>query len=104
MTVNLLPGQDVFTVTTMAAKIEALLRGMGCGYVPEPMVREHLRSGRLVQRHTQRAAVAVAMGYAWRCANGPANRASLGLGLQWWLQQLSSATTRQALLERHTAS
>ncbi len=104
MTVNLLPGQDVFTVTTMAAKIEALLRGMGCGYVPEPLVREHLRSGRLVQRRTQRAPVTAAMGYAWRCANGAANLAALGLGLQWWLKQLSSAATRQALLERHAAS
>jgi DNA-binding transcriptional LysR family regulator len=104
MTVNLLPGQDVFTVTTMAAKIEALLRGMGCGYVPEPLVHEHLRAGRLVQRRTQRAAVKAPMGYAWRCANGAANLASLGLGLQWWLKQLSSAATRQALLERHTAS
>ncbi|MEO7852658.1 MAG: LysR family transcriptional regulator [Rubrivivax sp.] len=103
MTVNLLPGQDVFTVTTMAAKIEALLRGMGCGYVPEPMVRAQLRSGRLVQRRTQRAPMVAPLGYAWRCANGAANVAALGLGLQWWLQQLSGAATRQALLERHAA-
>lgn len=101
LTVNLLPGQDVFTVTTMAAKIEALLRGMGCGYVPEPMVRAQLRTGQLVQRRTQRAPASVPLGYAWRCAGGAANLAALGLGLQWWLQQLSSATTRQALIERH---
>ena len=102
MTVNLLPGQDVFTVTTMAAKIEALLRGMGCGYIPEPMVREELRAGTLVQRRTLRPAYSAPMGYAWRCANGAANLAALGLGLQWWLKQLASAATRRALLERHS--
>ena len=37
MTVNLLPGQDVLTVPSMRAKLEALLRGLGCGYVPEPL-------------------------------------------------------------------
>ena len=102
ITVNLLPGQDVFTVTSMAAKIEALLRGMGCGYIPEPMVREHLRSGLLVQRRTQRPSLSAPIGYAWRCTNAPANLAALGLGLQWWLQQLASPATRRALLERHS--
>jgi DNA-binding transcriptional LysR family regulator len=33
-TVNLLPGQDVLTVSTMSDKIEALRRGLGCGFVP----------------------------------------------------------------------
>ena len=41
------------------------------------------------------------MGYAWRCGSGRRERASLGLGLQWWLKQLAVPTTRQALLERH---
>jgi hypothetical protein len=72
--------------------------------VPEPLVREHLRSGRLVERRTQRAPAKVPMGYAWRCANGAANLASLGLGLQWWLEQLASTTTRRALLDRNGAA
>ncbi|HEY9239678.1 MAG TPA: LysR substrate-binding domain-containing protein, partial [Burkholderiaceae bacterium] len=55
MTVNLLPGQDVLTVSSMQLKIDALLRCMGCGFVPEPMVREHVAAGRLVVRPVQRA-------------------------------------------------
>jgi len=102
ITVNLLPGQEVLTVTTMAAKVEALLRGLGCGYVPEAMAREQLRSGQLLQRRTLRASPAVPIGYAWRCGSGGKRRATLGLGLQWWLQQLASPTTRRALLERHS--
>ena len=39
-------------------KLEALLRGLGCGYIPETMVRNHLDAGRLVARRTLWPAVA----------------------------------------------
>jgi DNA-binding transcriptional LysR family regulator len=102
VTINLLPGQDVFTVPTMAAKIEALLRCIGCGYVPEPQVREHLRTGRLVVKAVQRARLPAQFAYAWRgTATSQPRKAPQGLALQWWLNQLESPTTRAALLERH---
>lgn len=94
-TVNLLPGQDVLTVPTVAAKVEALLRCLGCGFVPEPQVRDHLRAGRLVARAVARQRVPARFGYAWRRSAG------LGQALQWWLGQLESPTTRAALLDRH---
>ena len=100
LTLNLLPGQDVLTVSSMAAKTEALLRGLRCGFVPEPIVREHLAAGRLLHKRTQRPNPPAKMGYAWRCGSGRRERASLGLGLQWWLNQLAAPTTRRALLER----
>ena len=46
ITVNLLPGQDVLTVASTQAKIEAQIRCMGCGYIPEPMARPHVEAGR----------------------------------------------------------
>jgi len=102
VTVNLLPGQDVFTVTSMGAKIEALMRCLGVGFVPEPQVREALRLGRLVARQVQRTRQPALFGYAWRSAATPQPRkAPQGLALQWWLQQLDSPATRHALLERH---
>ena len=102
LTVNLLPGQDVLTVPTMAAKTEALLRCLGCGYVPLPQVREHLRSGRLVAKAVQRQRLPAQFGYAWRAAAASQpRRAPQGLALQWWLGQLDSPTTRRALLEQH---
>jgi DNA-binding transcriptional LysR family regulator len=107
-TVNLLSGQDVLTVGSMQLKIEALLRCMGCGFVPEPMVREHVASGRLVVLPVQRANPAGRLGYAWRAPDGRAPGAGrkpmLGLALRWWLSQLDSPTTRQALLERHSVA
>lgn len=104
LTVNLLPGQDVLTVSNMAAKIEALLRALGCGFVPEAFVREQLAAGRLVTRPTVRPNPPVKLGYAWRCGSGRRDRAALGLALQWWLKQLATPTTRRALLERQSAA
>lgn len=105
-TVNLLPGQDVLTVSSMQLKIDALLRCMGCGFVPEPMVREHVAAGRLVIKPVQRAGSIGRLGYAWRVPDGSApgagRKPQIGLALRWWLAQLDSATTRQALLERHS--
>jgi DNA-binding transcriptional LysR family regulator len=97
LTVNLLPGQDVLTVPSMQAKIDALLRGLGCGHLPEPMARGHLQAGRLVQRNTRAGVPEGRLHYAWR-AGGPA---ATGRALRWWLQQLESPTTRAALIERH---
>ena len=98
ITVNLLPGQDVLTVPSMRSKLEALLRGLGCGFLPEPLARAQLEAGRLVRKETARASPLARLHYAWR-----AERGALGLGraLQWWLLQLESPVTRLALLERH---
>jgi DNA-binding transcriptional LysR family regulator len=102
VTVNLLPGQQVLTVASVPAKIEAHLRGLGCGFIAEPMVREHVRAGQLVLRKVQRRRGLVRLAYAWRRALTDEGRpVPVGLALQWWLQQLESPTTRQALLERH---
>ncbi len=99
VTVNLLPGQDVLTVPSMRAKLEALLRGLGCGYVPEPLARPHLQAGHLVRKHTVRGDATAQLYYAWRTERG--GTAGLGRALQWWLQQLESPVTRRALIERH---
>ena len=105
MTVNLLPGQDVLTVANMQTKIEALLRGLGCGFAPEPMTHDHIAAGRLVVKQVQRSRQAARLGYAWRLplparsvGSGPPQT---GLALQWWLGRLGNAATRRALLARH---
>jgi len=98
LTVNLLPGQDVLTVPHMRAKLEAQLRGLGCGFLPEPMARAHLEAGHLVRKETARNVLAGGLHYAWRAERGAAG---LGRALRWWLEQLESPVTRRALLERH---
>ena len=97
LTLGLLGGQDVLTVPTMRAKLDAQLRGLGGGFVPEPMARPFIDSGRLVLKQVERPTRLVRLNYAWHSGGG----LGPGRALQWWLGQLESATTRLALLERH---
>lgn len=95
VTLGLLGGQDVLTVPTMRAKLEAQLRGLGGGFLPECLARAYVDTGRLVERRVQRPDRIVVVSYAWREAAGQQHE---GRALQWWLQQLESPTTRAALL------
>jgi DNA-binding transcriptional LysR family regulator len=113
LSVGLLGGQDVLTVPTMQHKLEAQLRGMGCGFLPECLARPYIAAGRLVVKTVDRSRSPVAMSYAWRgatpqpvkksakaaAAAGPAGMP--GRALSWWLEQLASPLTQLALLERH---
>ncbi len=94
VTIGLLAGQDVFTVATMQAKLDAQLRGLGGGFLPECMARPHIEAGHLVVKKTERPQRVVRVSYAWRSGNNRNN----GRALQWWLQQLESPATRDALL------
>ena len=96
-TFGLLAGQDVFTVASMQAKLDAQLRGMGGGNVPLCMANAFIDTGRLVVKKTERGQRQVSVHYAWR--GGKSNTS--GRALQWWLQQLESPATRAALLENH---
>jgi len=97
MTFGLLGGQDVFTVATMADKLDAQLRGLGSGFVPECMAGAYIETGRLVVKKTDRPERVVRLHYAWRSVA----KSGHGRALAWWLAQLESAATRAALLERH---
>nr|WP_315241399.1 LysR family transcriptional regulator [uncultured Albidiferax sp.] len=100
LTFGLLGGQDVLTVPSMRAKLEAQLRGLGCGFLPEGLARPYLETGRLVSRAVERPSRVIHLNYAWRAeASGTHGRA-----LQWWLQQLKSPATRAALLERQQSN
>lgn len=96
MTIGILPGQDVLTLPSMAAKLEAQLRGLGCGFLPEPMVRPHVAAGRLIQKEVDSPPRVARTHYAWRQTG-----AQPGLALTWWLHQLASPATRKALLDLH---
>ena len=101
LSIGLLAGQDVFTVASMPAKLDAQIRGLGAGFLPTCLAQPHIDSGRLVAKRVERTERQNLLSYAWR-----KNRMSgRGRALQWWLAQLQSPVTRTALLgERGTAS
>ena len=95
LTIGLLGGQEVLTVPGMPAKLEAQLRGLGAGFLPEYMARPHITAGRLVEKRVERPQRIAKGSYAWQ-----AGQARPGRALQWWLAQLEKPATRRALLSR----
>ena len=111
MTVGLLGGQDIFTVPGMLAKLDAQLRGLGTGFLPDYLARPHIDTGRLVEKVVAQPPRVVRVSYAWRDKDmgnlvgtkregNEGSNGKPGRALQWWLKQLDNATTRRALLER----
>jgi DNA-binding transcriptional LysR family regulator len=94
LTIGLLGGQDVFTVPSMTAKLEAHLRGLGGGFLPEGLAQPYIDTGRLVAKRVEQAERQIHASYAWR----KASTAAQGRALQWWLEQLERPATRSALL------
>ena len=95
ITVGLLGGQDVFTVPGMLSKLDAQMRGLGAGFLPEYLARPYIDAGRLIEKKVTQPPRVVRVSYAWRGSDSTSGRA-----LQWWLKQLESTQTRSALLER----
>lgn len=98
LTVGVLSGQDVFTVTNMQAKLEAQLRGLGCGFLPEGLAQPYIDTGRLVAKRVERPEHQAHASYAWR----KTPTSSRGRALQWWLDQLEHLNTRSALICLHS--
>ncbi len=100
ISIGLLPGQDVFTVSGMPAKLDAQIRGLGVGFLPGCLAQPYLNSGRLVARRVERSERQIQVSYAWRKSGRPGE----GRALQWWLAQLKSPVTREALLGGHRSA
>jgi len=66
LTVGILAGQDVFTVTGMPAKLDAQIRGMGAGFLPSCLAQPYIDSGRLVTKAVERTERQIQVSYAWR--------------------------------------
>ena len=94
MSFGLFQGQEVFTVGSMRAKLDAQLRGLGSGNLPLPMAAPHIANGRLVAKRTEQPVRQAHIHYAWRGTKA----APPGRALQWWLDQLEQEVTRKALL------
>ena len=99
MTIGLLAGQDVLTVPDMNLKLEAHLRGLGCGFLPTVLAKPHIDAGRLLVVKTLRRPRLSRVSYAWRQTGpGSGGKGQYGLALAWWLKQLEDPKARSALL------
>jgi DNA-binding transcriptional LysR family regulator len=93
LTVGLQGGQDVFTVPDMPSKLQAQLRGLGAGFLPNSMAQPFVAKGQLVIKTTEQTRLNTVHA-AWRDSRlSPAGHALL-----WWTAQLNQAATKEALL------
>ena len=100
LTFGLLAGQDVFTVPSMQAKLDAQLRGLGSGFLPSPLAQPYIDQGLLCVCEVMRPLRLATFSFAWRDNPTPKGQPSGDKALQWWLQQLSHDNTRKALLRQ----
>ena len=94
---GLLTQQPMLIMPTMQDKIEAQVRGLGCGYLPLSLAAAHIARGLLMVCPTEESiAIYEDLVYAWQ-ARRP------GAGLAWWLERLGSPRLCASLLEPRAA-
>jgi DNA-binding transcriptional LysR family regulator len=91
ITSGLLSGQDILTVPSIPAKLQAQLSGLGCGHLPRWMAAPYFASGALIEKPTIEAKPSDKTQIAWRTP-------AVGKSLQWFIAQLSDPAMQQALL------
>lgn len=90
-TIGVMAGQDMLVVPSMADKVQAQIRGLGCGWLPVPLAQPYLDSGVLIAKTTTEDDRAGTFQVAWRTN-------MRGKALQWWVDKLDDPRLAQALL------
>lgn len=91
ITSGILSGQDTLTVPSIAAKIQAQLAGLGCGYLPRSMVHQYLENGSLIEKKLIEFRPNSTTRYAWRNQHK-------GKAIKWFLQKLANVDVQNQLL------
>ena len=82
-TVGLLFGQDTLTLPNMRTKYEFQLAGVGFGFLPEPLARDALKKGLLVEKQVEEPRPPEPHYLAWRTGEE-------GAGLKWWIEKMQA--------------
>lgn len=79
---SLLDSRTALTVPDAQARLQALLLGVGCGFVPARMAAPYVRTGKLVTLKVEQAHPPSASLLAWRAGEN-------GRALRWWIARLT---------------
>jgi DNA-binding transcriptional LysR family regulator len=80
-TVGLLFGQDSLTLPNMRSKYEFQLAGVGFGFLPEPLARDAIEKGLLIEKQVEEPRQPEPHYLAWRSGEE-------GAGLKWWIDKM----------------
>lgn len=90
-TLGLIGGQDVLTVPSIRAKLEAQVMGLGVGNLPRYLAEPEVAARRLLIRRTAETRIEARLDLVWRTAHR-------GRALQWFLKKLQEPGALQRLL------
>lgn len=90
-TVGLLSGQDVLTVASLEAKVDALMAGLGVGWIPRWIAGREAYAGRLVTLEPEAPRPASDIVVAWRPA-------ATGKAARWFVKRLEDPLVAASLL------
>lgn len=89
-TVGLLFGQETLAVANMRTKYEFQLAGLGFGFLPEPLARDAIAKGLLVEKQVDEPRQPESIYMAWRSGD-------TGAGLKWWIDRIKSQNMAEKL-------
>ena len=87
------PGPDALVVSTIAAKLEAQMAGLGVGFLPGHVAAQAVAAGRLVVLQVEEPKPNTRLHCAWRPRDA-------GKALKWWVARLEEPAVRERLLAR----
>lgn len=88
---GLSPGPDALTVSTLQAKLDAQIAGLGVGFLPTQLAASALSDGRLVALEVEEPKPKTRLHAAWRPRDA-------GKALKWWVARLEDEKVRERLL------
>lgn len=88
LTYGLLSGQNVLTVPDLEVKRQAQLKGIGVGYLPRHLIKDDIKSGKLIVKSTEEGiGSSHQIHYVWRTKHR-------GKALAWFRRQLIEQSHR----------
>ncbi|WP_373974742.1 LysR family transcriptional regulator [Chitinibacter sp. SCUT-21] len=88
---NILSGQDILRVPSMADKVAAQVAGLGCGYLPLPWAKPYLDRGELIVKAVSEVRPQSRLCHAWRSQDA-------GQATKWWINALTHSPLIQQWL------
>ncbi|WP_020166690.1 MULTISPECIES: LysR family transcriptional regulator [Methylotenera] len=80
-TVGLLFGQNTLALPNMRSKYEFQIAGVGFGFLPEPLARNAIANGLLIEKQAEEPRQAEPFYLAWRTEDN-------GAALKWWVEKM----------------
>jgi len=77
-------------VANMRTKYEFQLAGLGFGFLPEPLARDAIAKGLLVEKQVEEPRQPESIYMAWRSGD-------TGAGLKWWIDRIKSQNMAEKL-------